>query len=135
MSDLSDPASAWPPRALSLLRIIAGLLFMQHGMSKLFNIPPGTLHPTLATSPLLFVAGILEAFGGALVVLGLFTRPVAFLLSGEMAIGYFMAHAPKSFFPLVSGGDLAVLFCFVFFYLFVAGGGAVSLDRMLRGDR
>lgn len=135
MSDLSDQASAWPPRALSLLRIITGLLYMQHGMSKLFDFPPGPLHPTLATAPLLFVAGVLEAFGGALVVLGLFTRPVAFLLSGEMAIAYFMVHAPKSFFPLLSGGDLAVLFCFVFFYLFVAGGGAVSLDRMLRGGR
>jgi putative oxidoreductase len=132
MSDLSDHALAWQPRALSVLRIVAGLLFMEHGLSKLFDFPHGTLHPTFPS--LLFVAGILECFGGALVALGLLTRPVAFLLSGEMAIGYFMFHAPKSFFPLQNGGDAAVLYCFLFFYLFVAGGGAWSLDR-LRGRR
>jgi putative oxidoreductase len=132
MSDLSDHALAWQPRALSVLRIVAGLLFMEHGLSKLFDFPHGTLHPTFPS--LLFVAGILECFGGALVALGLLTRPVAFLLSGEMAIGYFLFHAPKSFFPLQNGGDAAVLYCFLFFYLFVAGGGAWSLDR-LRGRR
>jgi putative oxidoreductase len=134
MSDLSDNAVVWQPRVLSLLRFMAGLLFMEHGMSKLFDFPHGTLHPTFATQPLLFVAGILECFGGALVAIGLFTRPVAFLLSGEMAIGYFMFHAPKSFFPLQNAGEAAVLYCFIFFYLFVAGGGAWSLDR-LRGRR
>ena len=134
MSDLSDNVLVWQPRVLSLLRIMAGLLFMEHGLSKLFNFPHGTLHPTFATQPLLFVAGILESFGGALVAIGLLTRPVAFLLSGEMAIGYFLFHAPKSFFPLQNGGDAAVLYCFVFFYLFVAGGGAWGLDR-LRGGR
>lgn len=134
MSDLSDNAPVWQPRVLSLLRIMAGLLFMEHGMSKLFDFPPGPLHPTLATQPLLFVAGILECFGGALVAIGLLTRPVAFLLSGEMAIAYFMVHWPKSFFPLENGGEAAVLYCFVFFYLFAAGGGAWGLDR-LRGGR
>lgn len=134
MSALSDHAQVWQPRVLSILRIMAGLLFMEHGMSKLFNFPHGPLHPTLATEPLLFIAGILECFGGALVAIGLFTRPVAFLLSGEMAIAYFMVHARKSFFPLQNEGDAAVLFCFVFFYLFVAGGGAWGLDR-LRGSR
>jgi putative oxidoreductase len=134
MSDSSDHALVWQPRVLSILRIMVGLLYMEHGMSKLFNVPHGTLHPTLSSQPLLFVAGILECFGGALVALGLLTRPVAFLLSGEMAIGYFMFHAPRSFFPLQNGGDAAVLYCFIFFYLFVAGGGAWSLDR-LRGRR
>lgn len=133
MSDLSDNAAVWQPRVLSLLRIMAGLLFMEHGMSKLFNFPPGTLHPTWATNPLVFVASILETFGGALVVLGLLTRPVAFLLSGEMAIAYFKVHAPASFFPLQNKGGEAVLFCFVFFYLFVAGGGAWGLDRLRSG--
>jgi putative oxidoreductase len=115
---------------LSILRIIAGLLFMEHGLSKLFNFPPGTMHPSFPA--LLWFAGVLECFGGALVALGLFTRAVAFLLSGEMAIGYFMFHGPKSFFPLQNGGDAAVLYCFVFLYLCFAGGGEWSLDR-LRG--
>ncbi len=132
MSDLSDHALVWQPRVLSILRIMAGLLFMEHGMSKLFDFPHGTLHPTFPS--VLFVAGILECFGGALVALGLLTRPVAFLLSGEMAIAYFTVHAPRSFFPLQNAGEAAVLYCFIFFYLFVAGGGAWSLDR-LRGRR
>jgi putative oxidoreductase len=127
----SVPMSVWEPRMLSILRIMAGLLFMEHGMSKLFNFPAGNLHPTFLA--LLWFAGVLECFGGALVALGLFTRVVAFLLSGEMAIGYFMFHAPKSFFPLQNGGDAAVLYCFLFLYLCVAGGGAWSLDR-LRGS-
>ncbi len=120
---------AWEPRILSLLRIMAGLLFMEHGMGKLFGFPSAAMHPAFPS--LLFFAGILECFGGALVALGLFTRPVAFLLSGEMAIGYFMAHFPKSFFPLVNGGDAAVLYCFVFLYLVFAGGGEWSLDRLV----
>lgn len=121
----------WEPRILSILRIMAGLLFVEHGMSKLFNYPPGNLHPSFLS--LLWFAGVLECFGGALLALGLFTRVVAFLLSGEMAIGYFMAHAPKSFFPMANGGDAAVLYCFVFLYLCFAGGGEWSLDR-LRGS-
>ena len=99
-------------------------------MGKLFGFPSAAMHPAFPS--LLFFAGILECFGGALVALGLFTRPVAFLLSGEMAIGYFMAHFPKNFFPLLNGGDAAVLYCFVFLYLVFAGGGEWSLDR-LRG--
>jgi putative oxidoreductase len=132
MSDLSGQAFVWQPRVLSVLRIVVGLLFMEHGLSKLFNFPHGSLHPTFPS--LLFVAGVLECFGGALVALGLLTRPVAFLLSGEMAIAYFKVHAPRSFFPLQNQGEGAVLYCFIFFYLFVAGGGAWSLDR-LRGRR
>jgi putative oxidoreductase len=113
---------------LSVLRIMTGLLFMEHGMSKLFGFPPGPLHPHFPM--LLWFAGVLECFGGALVALGLFTRPVAFLLSGEMAVGYFMFHFPYSFFPLLNGGDAVVLYCFVFLYLHFAGGGAWSLDRL-----
>jgi len=120
--------AVWEPRMLSILRIMTGLLFMEHGMSKLFNFPPGQMHPTFPA--LLWFAGVLECFGGALVALGLFTRVVAFLLSGEMAIGYFMSHFPRSFFPLLNGGDAAVLYCFVFLYLVFAGGGEWSLDRL-----
>lgn len=120
--------AVWEPRMLSILRIMTGLLFMEHGMSKLINFPPGPMHPSFAT--LLWFAGVLECFGGALVALGLFTRVAAFLLSGEMAIGYFMAHAPKGFFPMLNGGDAAVLYSFVFLYLALAGGGEWSLDRL-----
>jgi putative oxidoreductase len=119
--------SDWEPRMLSILRIMTGLLFMEHGMGKLFGFPSAAMHPPFLT--LLWFAGVLECFGGALVALGLFTRVVAFLLSGEMAIAYFMAHFPKSFFPLINGGDAAVLYCFVFLYLVVAGGGEWSLER------
>jgi putative oxidoreductase len=119
------------PATLSLLRLVAGLCFLEHGTAKLFGFPPAAqyLHGHLA--PLLIAAGILEAVGGALVFLGWFTRPAAFLLSGEMAIGYFMAHEPKSVFPLISGGDAAILYCFIFLYLAVAGGGPFSVDRLL----
>ena len=125
--------SDWEPYVLSLLRLIVGLLFLEHGLGKLFNFPPGTLHP--AAFQLLWFAGIIESVGGLLIALGLFTRAAAFVTSGEMAIGYFLLHAPKSPFPLVNGGDAAVLFCFVFFYLFFAGGGAWSLDRLLAPGR
>jgi putative oxidoreductase len=122
---------AWEPRILSLLRIIAGLLFLQHGLNKIFDFPPTPNHAAYHLFTLVpGLAGLLEAIGGLLIVLGLFTRPVAFLLSGEMALAYFMVHAQLGFFPLLNRGDLAVLFCFVFFYLFVAGGGVWSLDRL-----
>jgi putative oxidoreductase len=122
---------AWEPRILSLLRIIAGLLFLQHGLNKIFDFPPTPNHAAYHLFTLVpGLAGLLEAIGGLLIVLGLFTRPVAFLLSGEMALAYFMVHAKLGFFPLLNRGDLAVLFCFVFFYLFVAGGGVWSLDRL-----
>jgi putative oxidoreductase len=132
MSGQITRVAAWDTYLLSILRIMAGLLFMEHGMSKLFNFPPGPLHPSFPA--LLWFAGVLECFGGALVALGLLTRPVAFLLSGEMAIGYFTAHAPRNFFPMVNGGDAAVLYCFVFLYLVFAGGGAWSVDRIRSPD-
>jgi putative oxidoreductase len=121
----------WEPRVLSILRIVVGLLYMQHGLNKLIDFPPTPSHmPYHLFSLAPGLAGLLETFGGLLLVLGLFTRPVAFVLSGEMAFAYFMAHASRSFFPYLNGGSLAVLYCFVFLYLFVAGGGVWSLDRL-----
>ena len=122
--------SPWSPQILSLLRIIAGLLFVEHGASKLLGFPHVDMFDGLQVFSLLGFAGILELVGGGLVAVGLFTRPVAFLLSGEMAAAYFMAHAPKSFFPLLNQGEAAILFCFIFLYLAAAGGGAWSLDAM-----
>jgi putative oxidoreductase len=127
MSDGTTRELTWDHCVLSVLRIVAGLMFMEHGLAKLFGFPSAALHPVFPA--LLWFAGVLECFGGALVALGLLTRPVAFLLSGEMAIGYFMAHAPRSFYPLLNGGEAAVLYCFLFLYFAAAGGGAWSLDR------
>ena len=120
---------AWAPRLLSILRIVAGFLFMMHGAQKLLGFPaPFPMQVNLYS--LIGLAGVLELFGGALVMVGLFTRPVAFVLSGEMAFAYFMAHAPKSFWPVLNGGDAAVLYCFVFLYFAAAGGGPWSVDRL-----
>jgi putative oxidoreductase len=123
------------PATLTLLRVATGLCFLEHGTAKLFGFPadPRYLHAHL--SPLMFLAGILEAVGGALIVLGWFTRPVAFLLSGEMAVAYFMAHGPRSVFPAINGGDAAILYCFIFLYLAVAGGGLLSVDRFSGSGR
>jgi putative oxidoreductase len=122
--------TVWAPRALSVLRIVAALMFMEHGLGKLFGFPAWpTPNGGPAMFTLLWLAGAIEALGGLLLTVGLFTRCVAFVLSGEMAVGYFMSHAPRSFFPLLNGGDAAVLYCFVFLYIFVAGGGAWSVDR------
>jgi putative oxidoreductase len=123
-------AAEWQPRVLSILRIVVGLMFLEHGLAKLTGFPSATLHP--AMFQLLWFAGAIELVGGALLAVGLFTRVVAFIMSGEMAIGYFMAHFPKNFFPLVNGGDAAVLYCFIFFYIFVAGGGSWSVDQLRR---
>jgi len=114
------------------MRIMVGLLFMEHGLGKLFGFPHVPSQPGMFQ--LLWFAGILECFGGLLIALGLFTRVSAFILSGEMAIAYFMAHAPRNFFPVLNGGDAAILYSFVFFYFFVAGGGAWSLDRLRSND-
>jgi putative oxidoreductase len=134
MSEARGLSAVWQPRVLSIFRIMVGLLFMQHGLNKLFDFPPTpNHHPYVLFSLVPGLAGLIEAIGGGLVALGLFTRWAALIISGEMAVGYFMVHAPRSFFPYLNGGDLAVLFCFSFFYLFVAGGGPWSLDRLLRG--
>jgi putative oxidoreductase len=128
---LSDAfVSTWSSRVLSVLRIVAGFMFMSHGMRKILGFPVAQ-PPSFHLWSLSGVAGILELVGGALLLLGLFTRPVAFILSGEMAFAYFLAHAPHGFWPLVNRGELAVLYCFVFLYFAVAGGGAWSLDRWL----
>ncbi len=124
--------TAWSPRVLSILRIIAALLFMEHGLMKLFHFPapqPGAPDPLPS---ILLAAAWIEVVGGPLIALGLFTRPVAFICSGEMAVGYFMAHAPKSFYPALNMGEAAVLYCFVFLYLVFAGPGTWSLDAIVR---
>ncbi len=125
--------ATWSPRLLSVLRIITGFLYMQHGTAKLFHFPHVANFDNVQVMSLIGVAGILEVVGGLLVLIGLFTRPVAFILSGEMAVAYFMAHAPKAFLPLLNGGELAVMFCFVFLYLSVAGAGVWSVDSYRRG--
>jgi putative oxidoreductase len=122
-------AAVWAPRMLSILRIMTALLFMEHGAQKLLGFPASP-NPGPALLSLLGLAGVLELFGGALVALGLFTRPVAFVLSGEMAFAYFIGHAPQGFFPVLNGGDAAILYCFVFLYLAVVGAGVWSLDAM-----
>ena len=126
--------SSWSPQALAALRVMAALLLIGHGTMKLFNFPASEMSIELFS--LMGLAGILEVFGGALLLVGLFTRPVAFVLSGFMAVAYFMAHAPQGFYPALNGGDAAILFCFVFLYLVFAGPGAWSLDEALgRDDR
>ena len=125
--DTTGVATTWAPRMLSILRIMAGLLYMEHGMQKLLGFPPSD-NPGPPLMSLLGFGGVLELFGGFLLVIGLFTRPVAFVLAGMMAVAYFMAHAPRSFFPVLNGGDAPILFCFVFLYLFIAGPGSWSVD-------
>jgi putative oxidoreductase len=126
----SDALDVWAPRMLSVLRIIVALLFIDHGSQKLLGFPPPMGGQGPALFSLLGLAGVLELCGGLLILVGLFTRPAAFLLAGEMAVGYFIGHAPKSFFPALNGGDAAILFCFLFLYFCVAGPGAWSLDAM-----
>jgi putative oxidoreductase len=120
----------WSPRLLSILRIVTAFVFMTHGSQKLFGIPAPP-HAQLQLFSLLGVAAVLEFFGGLLLLIGLFTRPVAFILSGLMAAAYFMVHAPMGLWPLLNKGELGVLYCFLFLYLAVAGGGSWSLDKLL----
>ena len=122
--------NAWSPRVLSVLRIVTALLFLQHGTAKLLGFPHVADFANLQLASLLGVSGILELVGGLLMLIGLFTRPTAFILSGMMAVAYFLAHASQGFYPLLNQGELAVLYCFVFLYLSVAGGGPWSVDAM-----
>lgn len=124
-----DRLSLYAPMALAVLRIIAGLLFFESGMQKLFGFPAPPFE--MPMNGLMYTAGTLEFVGGALLIVGLLTRPVAFILSGMMAVGYWMAHAPQSFFPATNMGTGAILFCFVFLYIFFAGPGRWSLDGFL----
>ena len=126
--------ASWSPRMLSVLRIVTGLLFLEHGTQKLLGFPPPA-NPGPALFSLLGFQGILELVGGILILIGLFTRPVAFILAGDMAVAYFHSHGPRGFFPTLNGGQLAILFCFVFLYLFVAGGGAWSVDQQRASSR
>ena len=127
MNTIYTRMETWRPYILSILRIVIGLLFLQHGLSKVFNFPAPS--PVASLSGLLILAAILETVGAFLFLIGTYTRIVAFILSGEMAFAYFMAHAPRSFYPLVNGGELAVIYCFIFLYFAFAGGGPLSVDR------
>ena len=122
----------WAPKMLSILRIMAGLLFLAHGSQKWLSVPPGEHAGISLAAGLPAVAGIIELVAGILITLGLFTRPAAFLASGTMAAAYFIAHAPQNFFPVNNGGDAAILYCFVFLYLVFAGPGPWSLDARRR---
>ena len=130
--NVDSMAQSWAPRMLSVLRIMSALLYIEHGSQKLLGFPASERGPVALFSFYGF-AGFLELFGGILLAIGLFTRPVAFVLSGMMAVAYFMAHAPNSFFPVNNGGDAAILFCFVFLYLFTAGPGPWSVDAKRGG--
>ena len=129
--NIENLETVWAPRVLSILRIVAALLFFEHGTSKLLGFPPSE-HSGPEFLSLSWIAGVLELVGGALLIVGLFTRLVALILSGEMAFAYWMAHAPQGPFPLANGGDAAILYCFVFLYLVFAGGGPWSLDALRR---
>jgi putative oxidoreductase len=124
--------ATWTPRVLSLLRIVTGYLFITHGTAKLLGIPHVAMFDNLQVMSLIGIAGVLELVGGALFLIGLFTRPVAFILSGEMAFAYFMGHAARGnvLVPMLNQGELAVLYCFVFLYFALAGGGVWAVDAM-----
>ncbi|MEK7831521.1 MAG: DoxX family protein [Acidobacteriota bacterium] len=135
MANLNSLTSTWTPRLLSILRIVAAFLFLAHGSQKLFGFPPPAQSRPGGLTPLILVGGVLEFFGGLLLMLGVFTRPVAFILSGMMAVAYFMAHAPQGFWPVLNGGELAALYSFVFLYLAAAGGGAWSVENLWRNKQ
>ena len=124
----------YAPQALSLLRIVAALIFLFHGTAKLFGFP-STEMPMPPVGSFLWVGGLLELVGGLLLLVGLFSRPVAFILSGEMAVAYWMFHAPQSTFPIQNGGDAAILYCFVFLLIAAAGPGPWSADEAMRRNR
>ena len=131
MPKLEAALSAWAPRILGILRIMAALMFIEHGTQKLFDLPDA-LRPMPSPLPMMLLwGGIIEFVGGSLFALGLFTRPVAFILSGQMAVAYFMVHAPRGFYPINNMGDFAILFCFVFLYFVFSGAGPWSLDALI----
>jgi putative oxidoreductase len=123
-----ESLAAWRPQALSLLRIVTGLLIIQHGMGKIIGFPVVAMYANVQPFSLIGGAGFIELIGGALLILGLWTRPVAFILAGEMAFAYFIGHFPKGFHPLINGGTLAILYCFTCLYLSTAGAGPWSVD-------
>jgi putative oxidoreductase len=123
----------WTPRALAALRLVTGYLYLQHGTAKLLHVPHLAMFDQLPVLSLIGFAGMLEIVGSLLILVGLFTRPVAFVLSGEMAVAYFTVHAQQGnfFMPALNQGEVAVLYCFIFFFLATAGGGAWSIDALL----
>jgi putative oxidoreductase len=127
--------TAWAPRLLSILRIMTGLLLLQHGTAKILKFPAVPMFAKIDLSSLGGIAGFFELIGGALIIIGLFTRTTAFVLSGMTAVAYFVAHATRGFYPILNGGELAVLYCFVFLYLAAAGGGPWSVDAAMRNKR
>ena len=137
METLSPYMTAWYPRVLALLRIVTGYLFIAHGTAKHFQMPHIAMFDKLQPYSLPWIAGWLEVVGGALIILGLFTRPTAFVMSGLMAAAYFIGHASRGtpLLPILNAGELAVLYCFVFLFFSVAGPGAWSLDSLMRGRR
>src|SRR4051794_10931603 len=122
----------WTPYLLSVLRIVGALLFLEHGTQKLFGYPPGPPYTGFPNFSLLGIAGMIEVAGGFLLLIGLFTRPVAFIVCGEMAVGYFRAHFLRNFFPILNGGEITVMLCFFFLFLTAAGGGVWSVDHYLK---
>jgi putative oxidoreductase len=122
--------SKWQPTALSLFRFITGLLLFQYGVAKIFKFPAGTMFDKVELFSLIGAAGTLELVLGGLLMIGLFSRIVAFILSGEMAFAYFMGHFPKNFFPVINNGSLAILLCFACLYLATSGPGPISVDEM-----
>ena len=128
--NLDAIAAAWSPRLLSVLRIMSGLLFLQHGTAKHLKFPVVPMFAKLEPVSLLGAAGVIEIVGSLLLILGLFTRTTAFILSGFMAVAYFMSHAPRGLYPILNGGELAVLYCFVFLFIAAAGPGPWSYDAL-----
>jgi putative oxidoreductase len=129
---MNETIATWTPRALSMLRIMAGLMIIQHGTAKLIGFPADPSLANFQPAALLIISGLIESIGGALLILGLWTRPAAFILAGQMGIGYFIAHAPASFFPLLNGGTLAIMYCFTCLYLSTAGAGPWSVDAAMK---
>jgi putative oxidoreductase len=125
----------WMPYLLSALRIVAALSFITHGTQKLFAWPMTEPGPTAPVFSQFWIAGVLETFGGLLMLLGLFTAPVGFVLSGQMAVAYFQAHMPRGFWPILNGGELATIYCFLWLFFAAAGAGPISLDDVIFGRR
>ena len=127
--------ATWSPRMLSVLRIMTALLYLQHGLAKLFGFPHVAMFDNLQSFSLVWFAGVIEIVGSLFLLVGLYTRTVAFIMAGEMAVAYFMVNAPQGFFPILNRGELGVLFCFVFLYFAVAGGGVWSVDAQRSSRR
>ena len=137
MSIFEPAPPPWPARMLAVFRIVAGLIFITAGTMKIFGFPPNPMPdaPPIELMSQMGIGGLMEVVGGALIVVGLLTRPTAFILAGEMAVAYFQFHAPTSFWPTVNMGIPAILYCFLFLYLVVAGPGAWSVDEAIARSR